>query len=255
MSESQNQSLETSHELIRWLRMLALPLWARSAIFVVVFAVMVGALALLTVSVFHRDTNMASSAIALLTVSLPILLLVMALVFGQGSDQKLRQLTTQVLRDEISKAIRDNLGDGARVSVNISGCRGEYLVIAPHIQESHAQQEPIPFGFSVELNVYKINVCFWLNMDLPEKISVDTAALSTFRHTFLGAISEGYVMNEAPGHKTINQDVAGVIFFRTMHPDFLMHPALRLYFSQDLSFFVRGMMQGQLTHTHSTKKP
>ena len=37
----------------------------------------------------------------------------------------------------------------------------------------------------------------------------------------------------------------GLIFYRTLAQDFLLQPPLRLYFAQDLAFFVRAVLAAQ----------
>lgn len=248
MAAPEDSGLAASNELVRWLRLLALPAWARATILLVVIVVVLGGTALLLGSAFNRDAEQASSAIALLTVSMPVLLLVVALVFGQNSDRRLRQLTRDVLERDVPRAIRDNLGiTGAdEPEVRLRGCCADYRVRVPGADPSGVLR------FSLELNVFKINVCFWLDgVSLPPKASVDCTELSPFRHVFLGAVAEGYRMNEEPAHFADQNQGAGLLFFRTLSQDFLVHPEQRLYFVQDLSFFVRGVIEAQRRAAHS----
>lgn len=245
MSAAEAPTVEASNELVRWLRLLALPLWARVAIAALICCVMAGALALLGYSALTRDGDLASSAIALLTISLPVLLIVIALVFGQNSNAKLQQLTSLLLRDEIPAAIRANMGDDISIDVKVRGCCADYsFKYAPP-----GATRPVCMAFSVELNVYKANVCFWMASPLPARISLESPDISDFHHVFLGAVAEGYRMNEVPVRRAAPKLGSGVLFFRTLAPDFLVLPGQRLYFVQDLSFFVRGVFDASLTMT------
>ncbi len=242
MAASEESGLAASNELIRWLRLLALPVWARAAILLLVVIVVLGGTALLFGGALRRDAEQASSAIALLTVSMPVLLLVVALVFGQNSDSRLRQLTAGVLTRDVPRAMRENLGAmGAQdPDVRLRGCCADYTLrlSGPGPGET--------LRFSLELNVFKVNVCFWLEgISLPGKAGVDSTELAAFRHVFLGAVAEGYQLNEEPAHYADSNHGIGLIFFRTLAPDFLLHPEQRLYFVQDLSFFVRGVIEAQ----------
>jgi hypothetical protein len=58
---------------------------------------------------------------------------------------------------------------------------------------------------------------------------------------------EGYVLNP------VIQDASGIgmkgfVFIKTLHEDFLLSPAQRLHFAQDLSFFVRGLLEASVQH-------
>lgn len=242
MAASEESGLTASNELIRWLRLLALPAWARASILLLVVIVVLGGTALLLGGALRRDAGQASSAIGLLTVSMPVLLLVVALVFGQNSDRRLRQLTEGVLARDVPRALRENLGavGAPDPEVRLRGCCADYTLRSPDAGAAGTLR------FSLELNVFKVNVCFWLDgVLLPGQASVDSAELAAFRHVFLGAVAEGYRMNEEPAHYADANHGIGLIFFRTLAPDFLLHPEQRLYFVQDLSFFVRGVVEAQ----------
>lgn len=78
-----------SSELLRGLRPLVLPLWARVVIFGLMIVVVVGGLTMLAYGLWAQKDGMASRAMLLITLSLPVLAVVLALVFGQNSDAKL----------------------------------------------------------------------------------------------------------------------------------------------------------------------
>ena len=46
-----------------------------------------------------------------------------------------------------------------------------------------------------------------------------------------------------------------LLFFRALPDDFLLRPMEKLYFTQDLGFFVRGILEAQETTPPSTAAP
>ncbi|WP_427914673.1 hypothetical protein ACPWT1_07095 [Ramlibacter sp. MMS24-I3-19] len=246
MAEGGNKALEPSNEMVRWLRMLALPLWARIAVSLLLTAVILAALGLFGWALWTHQPESASSSIGLLTIALPVMLVVIALVFGQNSDRRLRELTTALLQTGIPRAIHTNFGEAFGISVRtvVRGCCADYEVWAVPAQGTKAPA----LRFTVELNVFKVNVCYWLPGSLPGRISAESPELGAFRHVILGAIAEGYALNEEPARyqDAAPQGGAGLLFFRRMVDDFLLLPGQQLYFAQDLSFFVRGMLEALL---------
>lgn len=176
---STNQ-LGLSSELLRWLRLLVLPLWARVVIFGLMIVVVVGGLTMLAYGLWAQKDDMASRAMQLITLSLPVLVVVLALVFGQNSDAKLLGLTHQLL-----------------------------------------------------------------GKDFPR-------TLGPLSHTLQGAEAEGYLLNPSPGKLQCadGSDCQALILYRSLPKDFLLEPAQRLYFIQDLSFFMAGVW-----HALHTKAP
>lgn len=253
MAETQNKGASpASNELVSWLRMLALPLWIRAAISVLIVSIIASGLALLAHGIWAREAEQVSSAIALVTVSLPVLMIVIALVFGQNSDRKLKELTTQVLQHNIPDAVRANLSDAygkVDIQTGVRGCGADYTLSL----SMPGQELPFQQRFRVELNVRKANVCFWLaNVALPARLDANSEAVAVFRHVILGALAEGYQLNDAPALSAGEPTSRGLLFFRSLDPEFLVRPDQRLYFVQDLSFCVRGFLDASLA---STKQP
>lgn len=184
---STNQ-LGLSSELLRWLRLLALPLWARVVIFGLMIVVVVGGLTMLAYGLWAQKDDMASRAMQLITLSLPVLVVVLALVFGQNSDAKL-----------LGKDFPRTLG-----------------------QQLH------------------------------ERVQLGDPVLGPLSHTLQGAEAEGYLLNPSPGKLQCadGSDCQAQILYRSLPKDFLLEPAQRLYFIQDLSFFMAGVW-----HALHTKAP
>jgi hypothetical protein len=240
VADTVSKGLPAPNELLQWLRLLVLPLWARIAVLLVLVAVLTGGIGVLGTGLWTHDAEGVSLAVKLLTVALPVMLVVVALVFGQNSDERLRQLTTAVLEKDIVRALEANFGDAFGLSVvpRVRGCCADYEIRRPGSADAQLR-------FTLELNVYKVNVCFWLDDALPGRLDPDTAALAPFRHVILGARAEGYALNEEPARYDGTGQGTGLLFFRRLADDFLLQPGQRLYFAQDLSFFVRGMLEAR----------
>lgn len=191
---STNQ-LGLSSELLRWLRLLVLPLWARVVIFGLMIVVVVGGLTMLAYGLWAQKDDMASRAMQLITLSLPVLVVVLALVFGQNSDAKLLGLTHQLLGKDFPRT---------------------------------------------------------LGQQLHERVQLGDPVLGPLSHTLQGAEAEGYLLNPSPGKLQCadGSDCQALILYRSLSKDFLLEPAQRLYFIQDLSFFMAGVW-----HALHTKAP
>lgn len=234
---------ESSNELVKWLQMLSLPRWARYMLLVVVCFIFAGGVFLLGLGIFKGDNEYIGNSMGILTIGLPVMLLVLALVFGQQGEKRLLDATHELLSHNVPQALLRNMqhkNSRCTVDTECSGCIGEYHV---HLHAPHMQQ-PVSCRFSVEVNVRKVNLAVWLDaVSFPEKIAVDAPELEAFKHVFSGAISEGYTLNTVPVHYAGSGKGKGVLFFRELGADFLLKPADRLYFCQDLSFFIRGVLE------------
>lgn len=228
-SNSSNQ-LGISSELLRWLRLLELPLWARTIVFGMMIVVVAGGLAMLVYGISAGKDDIASRAMQLITLSLPVLVVVLALVFGQNSDAKLRKLTHKLLAHDLPNALRLHLGDAALQDIQVRGCRALY-----RLQASSSQG----FCFQVELNVYKVNVVLEVPKDL-DVTQIDSPSFGPLSHALQGALAEGYILNPSIGtlQCSDNRVRPAITLYRSLSKDFLLEPAQRLYFMQDLCFFI-----------------
>lgn len=78
----------------------------------------------------------------------------------------------------------------------------------------------------------------WLKMlALPTRAKLGLALIMRLAH------QRHLVVQATPDHS-----VSGVVFTKSLHEDFLLEPAQRLYFAQDLSFFIRGMLEASIQH-------
>jgi hypothetical protein len=242
MSDIEKSPPQTSNELVKWLRMLALPMWARVGIAFIVTTVIACGLGLLAYGAWHQEAAQVTSAITLLTVTLPILLIVVALVFGQNSDSRLREITKKTLLQDVPRAIRENFGgDEINLSIDtaLRGCVCEYEVVWD--RGAKIGNQKIHFG--IEINVSKVNVSIWIpHIKLPDLIEVGTPELKPWHHAIAGAISEGYKLNSTPASSKEHPSYVRLVFIREFGPEFLLMPWQRLYFVQDFAFFIKSML-------------
>ena len=214
------------------------------------------ALGLLIWGLVLAKHEVISSAVAMLTVGLPVGLIVVALVFGDGGASKLKDLTKLVLVREIPEAIILNLASTAgdahfktpKIIPTLSGCIADYVLSAngaPGHADEHGR--PLALEFKLELNVRKANLVIWIPAHHePSGLSADHW-MEMYQSCFFGAVKEGYVHNTAPMHGVKSGHI-GHVFIKTLGDDFLLNPGERLYFAQDLAFFIRGLLNVELQH-------
>ena len=65
------------------------------------------------------------------------------------------------------------------------------------------------------------------------------------QHLLAGARAEGYRLNHELADYGGDDGGRALLFYRTLPEDFLLRPIERLYFTQDLGFFVRGIVEAQ----------
>ena len=220
-------------------------------------AILTGAGTILAHGLYRANKEEVSAATTLLAISLPVMLIVTALVFGTNGEKSLQKRSSRILTELIPQSIKANLGEidlsaespcSAKVKIftTLHGCVAHYH-LTPYEQFRNSIGE---LAFTVELNVYKANVVFWFAA--PAKLITDISPESgnlvevVGRHRtgcVFGAISEGFKLNPAPATKMIgNQKMLGLIFIKVLPKDFLLQAHESLYFAQDLAFFVRGFI-------------
>lgn len=256
MSEDKEiKGLQASNELIRWLQLLVLPTWFRILLMGLVLLVLIGAAMITVVGIIRSEKDQITGGITLLTIGLPIMLIVVALVFGQQSDKKLVKATQKLLSIEVPTATLENLAATmqAEIEQEIQGCRCNYRLKF----NNPDNQQPQELQFTLEINVKKANLAFWMKDNLASNINklfdsnnqIDRdSAVYAYKHVIIGAESEGYIRNPEPAQDISRGQNGGLLFIRQLESDFLLKPILRLYFCQDLAFFVRGILEATLSN-------
>ena len=251
-----DESAKVSSDLIRWLKMLTLPVWAKITLAIVMLLILFCALGLLIWGLLQVKYELITSSVAMLTISLPVSLVVVALVFGDSGARKLKELTNLVLTHDVPSAILQNLASGSgkgqftncTVTPSLSGCIAHYAVSAEEVESGvHGKLKSCTFRFALELNVKKVNLIFWIPTTQETREADWNHRLSLYKSCFFGATKEGYVQNVTPVHDT-KTNRTGIVFIKSLGEDFLLNPGQRLYFAQDLAFFIRGLLQVELDH-------
>ena len=252
MSEEQ---INTSNDLIRWLKMLSLPSWARILLSLVMLLVLGSGVGLLAWALFTGKTDLIASSVSVLTIGLPVGLIVVALVFGDGCADKLHALTTKVLEEEVPEAIRKNLhsasGNAGYQNLVIAkkshGCVAEYSIKLDARQGANFDNLTVRLDFKLEVNVKKANFVVWLPLERLDPKGEASLLLKRYESCFFGASEEGYIRNANPifGERV---GYLGIHFIKDLGSDFLLNPAERLYFTQDLAFFIRGLLNVSLSN-------
>ena len=234
----------TSSDLIRWLKMLTLPLWVKLALAVIMVAGVASALWLMWQGIRTQDNDALGYAVALMTIGLPTGLVVLALLFGDSGGIKLRELTQSLLDVEIPECFQknfartDHAGSTITLTHEVHGCIADY-----HIHFTNGSGEPVVLDMRLEVNVRKANVVVWLpGTDVPTSAREHFEAVPGLRSCLRGATREGYELNEAP-ITDARRNRWGCVFIKSLNEDFLVSPAQRLYFAQDLAFFARGLLE------------
>lgn len=254
--ESENAQ---SNELILWLKALDLPLWVKVALVMIMASILTGAGSLLIHGLYKADKDEISVAATLLAISLPVLLVVTALVFGSNGEKTLQKRTARVLQTLIPLCIKENFAAPSHnenlsenslkftpiIDTCLRGCIADYVLTVAN----NEGLDDIKLSFSIELNVKKANVIFWL--PIPESpvndVSLEGGNLVGLigqhrLHCAFGAVAEGYKLNASPVFRSVgDKPMMGLVFIRFLPKDFLLQALETLYFAQDIAFFVRGL--------------
>lgn len=250
---SENNSIQASNELIHWLKMLSLPIWARVFLAVGMLGATCGAAWLLVDEIINHDSDTLSSGVTMLTIGMPISLIVTAMIFGQGGEKKLRELTQVVLEKDIPEAILSNIRekntDDTKQFVELKkyfhGCVCEYTL---EIRNAGGYKKRL--DFKIELNVHKVNVVVWVSDRSSSQADWEANWLRMNQSSLQGAENEGYLRNEHVAEQIFKDKVSrrGFVFIKQLDADFLLKPSERLYFSQDFAFFVRSLVEIEIVN-------
>lgn len=248
-----------SNELILWLKALDLPIWAKVCLLIIMAGILTGAGSILSHGFYKGDKEEISAATTLLAISLPVLLIVTALVFGSNGEKTLKKRTLHVLIKLVPDCIKENFESreqnvvsltsrselNPQIQASLHGCIADYiLTVLPDITAP-----AVELRFSIELNVKKVNFIFWLPLPpIPvHDVSLEGGNLVGLigqhrLHCAVGAIAEGYKLNASPVLRIVgNKPMLGLVFIRFLPKDFLLQSLETLYFAQDIAFFVRGI--------------
>ena len=100
-------SVRTTSDLRRWLKRLALPTWAKAPPAIIMRLTFLSALGLLVASMLNEVMGSTEADVSVTKVALPLGVIVVALVFGNGGARKHGPHNSQVVAQElVSRFVR-----------------------------------------------------------------------------------------------------------------------------------------------------
>lgn len=238
--------------VVEWLRMLSLPRWVRGALACGIAAVLATGFALIGAELLFGRADLAAAGATLVAVGVPVAMVVV-LLFAQGDHETLRQRTDALLAKTFPQAVRDLMthAPGSRsvaAKVRVDAVRRGFVA------DYSIRTEPADrmLELSVEVNVNKVNVVVWLPpraSDADERRDGERqeSFLATQRSVLDGAVREGYEPHASLAAQSIDgrRRLGLVLVKRVGDDNFLLKPQAALYWAQDLSFFVQGLLRSE----------
>lgn len=195
-------------------------------------------------------------AIDLLGVVLPSVIIVAVLALADGGDQVVQNRTYGYMTRTLPRILlsigetgdrpvpflklrRQAVKSGVSVDVHqyLGSCIGRYALGLP---------DGRCLRFDLEINVRKANLVLLLPRARIGGATPDEAAArakAMLSHSLGGAALEGYQINSHVGHGHDDQgEHLLVVLVRTLDPKFLNSPYARVYFAQDLMFFLKSVL-------------
>lgn len=244
--------------MIQQIRQLSVPIWARVVALVVAVGTFIGGAWLLvlgssTCGASCDDKWLQTGTTILGTTTVPVLVL-LYLAFAETGVKALTRKTKEILTRIVPTAFQSTTRSGglgsegviSKCEVNVRYSDGSpsalYTVVATQ-QDRRAR-----LFFSLDINVNKAVVVFFVpgpatasennSMTAAEQIK------NKFKETFEGAAHEGYKIDESTnGLREGIRSYSRIVARKQLTEDFLWDPGRKLYFAQDLSFFVIAMIR------------
>lgn len=208
--------------------------------------------------IFPRSPDTLMPGVTLLAALLPIILLLGFITFYESGVPVLQRATSKFLLDTLPQILR-GAGEDRKVAAEEFHQLGEKPPVSrPHSKvaihytpgaqkciykiETDVQRSLL---LAAEINVRKANICLYFRKDLIPQAQQDISAYlqEHLRHSIGGARSEGYKVN----NDICIHDIAGVehwalVLIKDLDKEFLWSPAEQLYFSQDLVYLLRSVV-------------
>jgi hypothetical protein len=154
-SSMNEENPRISTDLVRWLKMRALPSWAQLLLALLMLGIVSIAVLLFFEGLIGRNKDAISVVASIIAFAMPIGLVLVALVFSDAG-KKLKLLTHHVLSVDVPQAIRENLSNGHLSDAQLSFVAGGYIANC----ELMAFVSPRPLQklrFRMELKMKKTN--------------------------------------------------------------------------------------------------
>lgn len=246
MSEQEGKA-PISPNILYQFRQLSIPLWARGVVLFLVSAVFFADLVFLGFGFWNSNEKWLVTAAQLFGVTFVPTLAVVYLAFAETGVVALKRKTTELLNTILPSSLRamgDVLGVGTlqveSIAANHESPSRRYRLRFNNPDDPTCKT--IELLFSLDVNVHKANLGVWVPVVRVEGNA--TAILECLRHTLEGARREGYELNDHPA-KVIADGLEYfvLVLIKRLPQDFLWDPGQKLYFAQDLRFFLASAMR------------
>lgn len=242
-----------SPSLLQQVRQLSVPIWARGL--ALTLAVLTTLMAVWLVwsgarsCAFECNERLMESGVKILSVAFVPLLVLVYLVFAETGVRALKRKTRELLEVTVVEALYSEVRSNKSCGNEILGSNAQLLEISGpsayyrlHVLRCN---HSATLNFQLDFNVSKVNVVVflpWLGRErgpaLAEQIRTRLGP------TLEGARHEGYSMDENVGYTQIEGRGHAVLCGRKrLGHDFLWDPSSKLYFAQDLRFFLLSLIQ------------
>lgn len=245
--EDKSEKISLPPNLLHQFRQLSIPLWARVTVLFLVLIVFLSDIALLATGIWQDQDKWLETATAIFGTTFAPTLLIAYLAFAETGVTALKRKTIELLDHTIPNSLRtmgDVLGQGSidveQISPVIESPTRRYRV--KFTPERAVCNDYTEVFFSLDINVHKANLGLWIPTN--NETEETDALLQKFCHTLDGAQREGYELNKHAIKKNADgQDYYVFVLVKKLTSDFLWDPGQKLYFSQDLRFFIASALQ------------
>ncbi len=245
-------AISSGVELVKQMRQLSIPMWARILTLTVCLAVLIGGILIIFVGVAGSYGNERGDVIdiggRLLGIALIPSLLLMYLTFAQTGVKALLRKTNSLLDETVPETL------ALPVSQHDiqSSCFFEHRVATNHETDSptsnywitaSAASGDVVIGLKVEINVSKVNVVVCVPLSNTHRCDANVS--DQFDEAISGARKEGYDVT-ATVSQIRGSSFLEIIGRKKFSDEFLWDSAQKLYFAQDLRLFVMAIMRKAL---------
>lgn len=247
--------------LLQQFKQLSVPLWARSLALCLGVATFIAGLWLLWMgsincSDLDNCSNVLDTGVRVVTTSFVPVIVLIYLVFAQTGVSALTRKSLELLSTTIPIALRT-----AQRADDLSALTDE--IVHSEVELTHHRGTPTAhyrltlnrgtgaslataqIRFQVDFNVTKINVVVFIPCIDPPPAEPGGSWLSRhFPVTCEGARHEGYEVDQSMSYVTTQTvPLLKICLRRRLSNDFLWDPAAKLYFAQDLRYFLFSLAE------------
>lgn len=223
-------------DFLQFIKLVSIAKWLKtvSLVFVIGFLGLAGYITY--TGVVNQDSSTLQAGASLLGVVFPLFLFIGFISFYESGTKPLQKATSNILLNLIPTALsRITVANKAAITIDTTqenNCIAYYKISAT----------PLSLLIRLELNVYKLNLAILLPSN---KFNADMSLVNkAFAHSLAGCKKEGYIINESlPLTRHAGHDYHELVLYKELPKDFLWNSAEKLYFTQDLVFFVTSLLK------------